>query len=54
MNLPMPDAHSPVARAARGEVPETRTDAAKARGDLVKEQSGGRRRPAAFHRSSSA
>src|SRR5262245_12075780 len=40
MNLPMPDAQTPVARAAGGEMPETRTDAGKPRGgDPVKELS---------------
>src|SRR5262245_60718139 len=47
MNLPMPDAQTPVARAARGEMPETRTDAAKPRGgDPVKELSDAAKRPA--------
>ena len=41
----MPDAHSPVARAARGEVPETRIDAAKARGDPVKDDAAKRPAP---------
>jgi HlyD family secretion protein len=46
MNLPMPDAHTPVARAARGEMPETRTDAAKPRGgDPAKELSDAAKRP---------
>src|SRR6516165_9673221 len=43
--MPMPDAHSPVARAARGEVPETRIDAAKARGDPVKDDAAKRPAP---------
>jgi HlyD family secretion protein len=43
----MPDAQTPVARAARGEMPETRTDAAKPRGgDPVKELSDAAKRPA--------
>src|SRR5262245_51680244 len=46
MNLPMPDAQTPVAPAARGEMPETRTDAAKARGDPIKELSDAVKRPA--------
>jgi HlyD family secretion protein len=47
MNLPMPDAQTPVARAARGEMPETRTDAAKPRGsDPVKKLSDAAKRPA--------
>src|SRR5262249_43059150 len=47
MNLPTPDAQTPVARAARGEMPETRTDAAKPRGgDPVKELSDAAKRPA--------
>jgi HlyD family secretion protein len=47
MNLPMPDAQTPVARAARGEMPEAHTDAAKPRGgDPVKEPSDAAKRPA--------
>src|SRR5262245_53114838 len=47
MNLPMPDAQTPVARAALGEMPETRTDAAKPRGgDPVKELSDAAKRRA--------
>jgi HlyD family secretion protein len=47
MNLPMPDDQTPVARAARGEMPETRTDAAKPRGsDPVKKLRDAAKRPA--------
>src|SRR5262245_2870912 len=46
MNLLMPDAQTPVARAARGEMPEARTAAAKARGDSAKELSDATKRPA--------
>src|SRR5262245_9811250 len=46
MNLLMPDAQTPVARAKRGEMPEARTAAAKARGDPAKELSDATKRPA--------
>jgi HlyD family secretion protein len=48
MILPMRDAQTPVARAARGEMPEARTDAAKPRGgDPNKQLSDAAKRPAA-------
>src|SRR5262245_64981622 len=46
MNLLMPDAQTPVARAARSEMPEARTAAAKARSDPARELSDAAKRPA--------